>query len=451
MKTGHTCIKEIRKSPVNRFDCTYHLSDGIHVRQMIDELPFPKKTCGEVSSRIFHAGRWKRVYVDNPNHGITLLGSSSMLKADLEDEKMVSLKYTDELEDKTLQAGWILISCSGTIGKTAYTNSRHAGKLASQHVIRLKPNDILGGGYVYAFLSSKYGYIMLTQGTFGAVIQHIEPDNVSPIPIPVFPEEFRNEVDGMIKKSARLREEAADALDQVHEIFNNEVLVKLKPTSSAVGIQNILSSRGKRFEASLYRDSAKSIVTAIETLFEYRRIGDLTLNIYTEGIFKREYVPAGFPFLMGSDILRAIPTASKYISQRQAANKKELFVKPGWILMTCSGSVGDVVYVDKQLASFIYTHDLIRIVPKDNRTQLYLFGFLSSTIGKQLVNHYKYGSVIQHLESFHVADIPVPILQENYEQIINLTQQYVSSIEESKQLELDAIAMVEAEIERWSK
>ena len=53
---------------------------------------------------------------------------------------------------------------------------------------------MLRGGLVYAYLASKYGHSLLTQGTFGAVIQHMEPDFVANIPIPNFPIEFQEEI-----------------------------------------------------------------------------------------------------------------------------------------------------------------------------------------------------------------------------------------------------------------
>ena len=119
---------------------------------------------------------------------------------------------TKQEVDKILEKGWILVSCSGTIGNSVFTTQEHAGKLASQHVMRIVPNDQLVAGYVYAFLSTHYGYNLLTQGTFGAVIQHIEPANVSSIPIPVMPDDFQLRIDGSIQKASTLREEAAERL-----------------------------------------------------------------------------------------------------------------------------------------------------------------------------------------------------------------------------------------------
>lgn len=145
MKTAVVKRHDIANAPVMRIDASFQLSEGVSVRRIIADCPYPVVKCGDVMERIWHAGRWKRVYVNNPKTGIPLVGSSAMLKSDLSDIKLISRKYTEDMADKMLHPGWILVSCSGTIGNTVFTNTGHAGKLASQHVLRLKPKDILGG------------------------------------------------------------------------------------------------------------------------------------------------------------------------------------------------------------------------------------------------------------------------------------------------------------------
>lgn len=108
-----------------RFDASFHLSEGVQSRAQVMNAPYPLTTVGAASERIFHAGRWKRAYVSSKEHGIALVGSSDMLKADLSDIKLISRKYTPDIEDKILKKGWILISCSGTIGNTVFTNEQH--------------------------------------------------------------------------------------------------------------------------------------------------------------------------------------------------------------------------------------------------------------------------------------------------------------------------------------
>ena len=67
----------------------------------------------------------------------------------------------------------------------AWAHAGHAQKLASEHVIRLKPNDILRGGYLFAFLSTSIGRSLIQKHIFGSVIQHVEAPHLSLIPIPV--------------------------------------------------------------------------------------------------------------------------------------------------------------------------------------------------------------------------------------------------------------------------
>ncbi len=72
---------------------------------------------------------------------------------------------------------------------------------------------------------------MLTQGTFGAVIQHIEPANVSTIPVPVFPEEMQKEIDQLIRDAASLRDKAAEFLIKLNIFYRNLLAsLSIRPT-----------------------------------------------------------------------------------------------------------------------------------------------------------------------------------------------------------------------------
>lgn len=115
MKTAVVKRHDIANAPVMRIDASFQLSEGVSVRRIIAECPYHVVKCGDVMERIWHAGRWKRVYVNNPKTGIPLVGSSAMLKSDLSDIKLISKKYTEDMADKMLHPGWILVSCSGTI------------------------------------------------------------------------------------------------------------------------------------------------------------------------------------------------------------------------------------------------------------------------------------------------------------------------------------------------
>lgn len=450
MKTG-AINYSIKAQAGLRFDASFHLSEGLVVKRQIASSPYEMLTIKDVSSDIFYGNRAKRVYVSKREHGIPFLSSSDILQADLENVKLASKKYTPCIEQMTLKKGWTLISRSGTIGNCAFANAKHAQKLASEHVIRLVPNNILRGGLVYAYLASNHGHSLLTQGTFGAVIQHIEPNFIASLPIPKFPDEFQKEVDDLIQESAQLREEAAEALKKAHDFIEEKFDVASEKKSSRVSIQSIISSHNKRFEAFYHTSSNRSVYDYITSNFEYKTLGELTSNIFRPGIFKREYVANGVTFLGGADILMAIPDSDKKLSFRQVEKMPELKVKKNWILVTCGGTIGNTVLIDAQLEKCVISQHVMRVVPKDDILKGYLFAVLSSKIGKDLITMFTTGSVIPQIEAHHLELVPVPLLDKGLmEQIDGLVSSYVTKIEESKQKEIAAINMVETEIEKWN-
>lgn len=450
MKTGFVQSSFIVNA--SRFDASYHLSGGVQSRALVLKSPYGIGSIGDASKDIFYGGRNRRVYVTSKAHGIPFLSSSSILKADLSDVKMVSKKLTPNIQEQLLEKDWILISRSGTIGNTAYTNDIHAQKLASEDVIRVVPNNILRAGYMYAFLSSKYGYDLLTQGTFGAVIQHIEPSHVSQIPIPQFPEEFQNKIDAQIKDAAALRVEANKLLEEakrkVEEFVGGEPERKKSVTVSS---QRIFQSFGKRFEANYHISTGSELEDYIKDKFEYKLLGDVCKSISRPEIFKRNYVKNGVMFLGGADIMLATPDSGKYLS-RKTPNIDALAVQEDWILIPRSGTIGDVVYTHSEHAQKLVSEHVIRACPNNILSSGYIYAFLSSKVGKALIQRYIFGSVIQHVESPHLSRIPIPLMSEKeMTEIDSSIKKYKDNVGKAIRLERSAIKAVEDEIDSWGK
>lgn len=452
MKTATINICAVRSIHF-RSDASYHLSEGQHVQRSIASSPYPLLSIRQVADDIFIGNRARRVYVKNAKYGIPFLSSSDILKADLDNVKLASKKYTPDIERMSLKKGWTLISRSGTIGNCAFANAKHAQKLASEHVIRLIPNNILREGLIYAYLASKYGHSLLTQGTFGAVIQHIEPAFVGSIAIPQFPESFQQEVDDLIQKSARLREEASDALEYAIGYFDTLFLMPFKESClGKVSSKEILTSINKRFEASFHISEGKDIDKYIKEHYEWKSLGEVCSNISRPDIFKRYYVKKGITFLGGADIFLATPDSEKRLSPKKTANIGALMIKEGTILLPRSGTIGNVAWAHAGHAQKLASEDVIRITPNDILRAGYVYAFLASKYGKKLIQRYIFGSVIQHVEPPHLKLIPVPIIDKKVmDDIHDKVMVYSSAMGKAIKYERKAITMVEQEIEKWNK
>lgn len=450
MKTGYIHRKSMNPCGL-RFDSSYHLSDGVAIKRVIASSPYPLMLIGKASDRIFIGGRARRVYVKDREHGIPFLSSSDILQADLENVKLASKKYTSNVEEMKLQKGWTLITRSGTIGNCAFANAKHAQKLASEDVIRLVPNNILREGYIYAYLASKQGYSLLTQGTFGAVIQHIEPAYVASLPIPVFSESFQQEVDDLIQESAKLREEAADVLQQAIQQIEKIIPYPAKKNVKCVSSRTILSSHNKRFEANYYISEGHDIEEYIYKHFTWKPLGEVCEDISRPDIFKRYYVQNGIVFLGGADIFLSNPDSKKQLSKSKTANINSLTIKENTILIPRSGTIGNVAWAHAGHAQKLASEDVIRLQPNDILKGGYIYAFLSSSIGKALIQKHIFGSVIQHIEPPHLKLIPIPIIEDSIiDDIHNWVIEYSKKVGMAIEKEKKAISMVEQEIDSWS-
>lgn len=178
---GKVSISDILQSHNSRFEANFHISEGADIERYLWSH-YKCKPLGDLCTSISRPNIFKRYYV---NHGITFLGGADIFLATPNSDKQLSKKKTENINNLLIEEGTILLPRSGSIGNVAWAHAGHAQKPASEHVIRLKPNDILKGGYIFAFLSTSIGCSLIQKHIFGSVIQHVEAPHLSLIPIPV--------------------------------------------------------------------------------------------------------------------------------------------------------------------------------------------------------------------------------------------------------------------------
>ncbi|MDE0467708.1 MAG: restriction endonuclease subunit S [Candidatus Poribacteria bacterium] len=123
--------------------------------------------------------------------------------------------------------------------------------------------------------------------------------------------------------------------------------------------------------------------------------------------FKRIYVEkSSFPIYQPAQINELYPKPSAYISGLTQTDIDALRVKKGQVLLTCSGTIGNCTYVRDTLDNLIFSHDVIRIEPKEYSG--FIYAFLKSKIGFSIINTNNYGAVVKHIEPEHLNHVPIP-------------------------------------------
>ena len=438
-----------------RLDGSFHLSDGLEVRKLVSRSPYGTTEIKDVTSDIYCPGMFKRNYVIS---GIPFLGGVDIQKQDLDSGKYLRKKNTPNYEILQIKKGWSLVTCGGTIGDAVFANNLLAKCWVSQHVMRVIPKNIKEG-MLYAYLASKYGKLLLTTNTYGSVIPTLNAGNIANLPIPRFQESFQQKVDDLIQKSARLREEATEALEKAKrslESFINADFEKNNYKTSIVKSRNILSSLQHRFDPPALMNDGVVVMNGITSRISTQIIANINAKVFRPGIFKRIYVENGIPYIKGSEIFLNNPfRRCEHLSRTRTPFVDEMTLHEGQILITCAGSVGNIKMITKEYEDkkAIGSQDIIRLISNDELfTKEYLFIYLRMPFVNDYIQSMKYGSVIERIEPFHVESIPVVTpSKELSEEITAIVRQYMDCTYRAFNAEEKAITMVEQEIEKWNK
>ena len=181
--------------------------------------------------------------------------------------------------------------------------------------------------------------------------------------------------------------------------------------------------RGKRLEASVFDVEAKQAWDLINNnKYPITFLGGaegLTTS-YTCGRFKRIWVKkSDYPIYQPSSVVDIKPTPDGYISKKTKVDIDSLRVHKGQILLTCSGTIGKLSLVSQTLDNAIFSHDLLIIDFKNTVDIGYIYTYLKSKIGNQILITNKYGAVITHIESEHLDTVPIPNAPDSIKSRIN--------------------------------
>ena len=168
--------------------------------------------------------RFKRPYADKDvtsgpgivryftGNAITQTRGENVKYLDLNTAKPKQLRQIEKLY---LKRGMILITDSGTVGRVVYVTAYHDGAVGTNNLIRVEIEDEALRGYVYQFLSSPMGQHQLRANIYGAIVDHLEPDDARQVVVPIPKDSATLEAIGLsVIRGMELRESAYATLAQ---------------------------------------------------------------------------------------------------------------------------------------------------------------------------------------------------------------------------------------------
>ncbi len=209
----------------NRFDASHYNPTVARAISMLQGCGMPLARLGDITDGVFIPPRFRRIYVEK-DHGIPFVQGSHVVHFQPADLKYLSVRAHKNIEKWVIHSGWILVTCSGTIGRPMIVPDSWDGWAASQHLLRIIPKADSGCpvGYLYAFLCSFPGQAQLTSHIYGAVVDELTEDQAKAVLVPV-PQtteqiEMMKSANKVALRSVRLKEQAVVLNNQSVEEFD---------------------------------------------------------------------------------------------------------------------------------------------------------------------------------------------------------------------------------------
>lgn len=202
----------------NRLDGSYHNPQARLAVSNIRQKAKVYKPLGQLATTYLPT-RFARVRVGDEQHGIPFLSSKHILQAEPVDVPYISRQLTKGLKDYLVEEGWILITRSGTVGRTAFVSRDMAGSAVSEHVIRIIPGPDVHPGYLYAAVASEYGYYQATRHIHGSVVDELTTDQTDTILVPL-PNSAEAEIGGLVWDAMDMRVRANALLRRARALFD---------------------------------------------------------------------------------------------------------------------------------------------------------------------------------------------------------------------------------------
>lgn len=197
-----------------RLDASYHLPE---IKEIIRRISLNAKVIlhlgdRRITRRIFVGDRFKRVYVDK-DQGVVYLNGKSINQLDPNGCNKKYLSFTQhgqQIKDQlTLKANYILVTCSGTLGKVVLVPKHWDGWAGTHDLIRVIPSSEDIAGYLFCFLNSEIGKALILRNSYGAVVDHIEPEHMARVPVPILKNEtVQSRINSLVLSANDLRHRA---------------------------------------------------------------------------------------------------------------------------------------------------------------------------------------------------------------------------------------------------
>lgn len=319
--------------------------------------------------------------------------------------------FSAEYKQFLLTKDDILISLTGDVGRVGKIKNGLLPAILNQRVGRfINIKEEINKDFLYKFLNSKIFEELVIKSAFGTAQKNTSTQKIKEIEI-TYPESLAEQkrivktLDELFEKVEKAKKNAENNLQNSKELFESY-------------LQSVFANPRKNWEKKKWGDLCHFVRGPFG--------GSLKKSIFKkEGYVVYEQKHAIHDHF---DQLRY------FIDERKFKEMIRFEVKPGDIIMSCSGvTLGKVAIIPNGIKKGIINQALLRLTPKENISVYYLKYWLRSKVFQDIIFKYSGGAAIPNVPSAKILkDILIPIPKIMAEQKVIVKKLDALSVETKK-------------------
>lgn len=426
MKCSEVSFKKIlTDNTLLRFDAEYYSPEYIEAEKLVKCKP--NQELRNLISMLtdYHANGSYEILrnnvqlLDYPDYAL-MIRTVDFERDDFEhDVKYISEHAYNFLKKTRIFGKEIIINKIGNAGKVYIVPPLKRKISLGMNQFMIRPNENIVDGYLYVYLSCKYGSRLLQQKITGAVPLSIDKESVRSVSVPTLDHGFQGKIDNILSNHFDLRSQSKELYSQAEQTLLSELsLLNWKPKHRLSFVRNFSDTYPvDRIDAEYFQPQYDEIIKAVKSAKNYARLDDDLVSIkkcVEPG--SEAYQDSGVPFVRVSNLSKfgINDDNQQFISESLYESLKMHKPQKGEILLSKDATPGIAYYLSDVPGKMIPSSGILRLTVKDAVKIIpeYLTLVLNSLIVQKQIERDVGGSVINHWLVDQVKNTIVPLLDD---------------------------------------
>lgn len=453
----YSIIQKNQLEGVSRLDAEYYQPEYLEAARTIKNHNY--KRLGEIITILtdYHANGSYELLRNN----VRLLSEpdfSLMVRAvDLErdnfdlDVRYVSKEAYEFLKKTKIFGREIIIDKIGNTGAVYLMPKLNSPVTLGMNLFLLRPKEGIDPEFIYIFLNSKFGKLLISQKITGTVPTSIDKDSVRSIVIPIVHKSFSDKIRKLVDGVFDLKEKSRTYFSQAENLLLEELgLRNFKiedDLSYIINLSEIKSAR--RADAEYFQPKYEKLISKIKSK-NVKPLTDVVEDVPAR--FNPNSKPdESFRYVELANINLSIGVIDGYseVSGKEAPSRAKRLLKIGDVIVSSvEGSLEKVALVDSDYEGSLASTGFFQFRGKEILPEVLLVLAKSIVLQMQL-EKWCAGTILTAVPQESLKNIIVPILPKPTQQkIADLVQKSHQARKKSKELLEEAKRKVEEMIEK---